>query len=64
MKTETFRINESQLDSFKDACKKSSIEFINYDGKEVEIQYRYPHNLFFLGQQFQLAKRIKELESC
>ena len=64
MKTQTFNIPESELDSFKDACKRASIEFINYDGKEVEIEYNYPHNLFYLGQQFQLEKRIKELESC
>jgi len=59
METETLRITEQDIEQFKDACEEiHGIEFISYEGGNVLVEYEYKHQLYYLGQMFQLKKRL------
>ena len=67
MKTETFRISHNELIAFQDACEEitnvnyvSSILITHYS-YEVIVEYKWEHDLFYLGQMLQLKKQRNDL---
>lgn len=57
MKTETFKITESDIQAFKDAIEElRGITLISYENEQAIISYTWEHNLFHLGQMYQLQK--------
>ena len=61
MELERFKITTKELPQFVEACEKSTVNFLKYESGHAYIECRYLSALFYLGQQFQLEKRLDEL---
>ena len=62
MKTETFKIKESELATFINSCNKCyGIKYLLYKDGEAHIRYENAFNLYYLGQHFQLGLRRLEI---
>jgi hypothetical protein len=61
MKTETFRISESESTAFKQACEDThGLKFDSIDKDNiVTVSYKFSHCLFYLGQMFQVKKQLE-----
>jgi len=59
METETLIITKNDIEQFKNACKEiHGLEFISYEDEQAKVKYEYKHQLYYLGQMFQLKKRL------